>query len=225
MKCYFQGGPPDEHHFLLNVPKVTVGIFISSSPGTSRAGGNPNSLSINLLHAVLFPYQLIPPSLLTDEYFIAWTRDEHSPVSFTPPGRSSRSQRHWSSTRWERWAWKLLAIELFYEVGILCFDVLFQVVRMADYLSRSHPPFSPSSLSSHSPQRSTCRCLTYKHRIRHYILKCCSIFHSTLILLSTLYILVIWYYGFQCRWLPFVLSMSSLFDVVAAMTPGSWNMT
>ena len=101
---------------------------------------------------------------------------------------------------------------------ILCFDVRFQVVRMADYLSRSHPPFSPSSLSSHSPQRSTCRCLTYKHRIRHYILKCCSIFHSTLILLSKLYILVIWYYGFQCRWLPFVLSMSSLFDVVAAMT-------
>ena len=82
MECYFQGGPPDEHHFLHNVPKVTVGIFISSSPGTSRAGGNPNSLSINLLHAVLFPYQLIPPSLLTDEYFIAWTRDEHSPVSF-----------------------------------------------------------------------------------------------------------------------------------------------
>ena len=137
----------------------------------------------------------------------------------------SRSPRHWSSTRWERWTWKLLAIELFYEVCILCFDVRFQVVRMADYLSRSHPPFSPSSLSSHSPQRSTCRCLTYKHRIRHYILKCCSIFHSTLILLSTLYILVIWYYGFQCRWLPFVLSMSSLFDVVAAMTPGSWNMT
>ena len=82
MECYFQGGPPNELHFLHNVPKVTVGIFISSSPGTSRAGGNPNSLSINLLHAVLFPYQLIPPSLLTDEYFIAWTRDEHSPVSF-----------------------------------------------------------------------------------------------------------------------------------------------
>ena len=125
MKCYFQGGPPDEHHFLLNVPKVTVGIFISSSPGTSRAGGNPNSLSINLLHAVLFPYLLIPPSLLTDEYFIAWTRDEHSPVSFTPPGRSSRSRRHWSSTRWERSTWKLIAIELFYEVCILCFDVWF----------------------------------------------------------------------------------------------------
>ena len=70
MECYFQGGPPNELHFLHNVPKVTVGIFISSSPGTSRAGGNPNSLSINLLHAVLFPYQLIPPSLLTDEYFI-----------------------------------------------------------------------------------------------------------------------------------------------------------
>jgi len=102
MECYFQGGPPNELHFLHNVPKVTVGIFISSSPGTSRAGGNPNSLSINLLHAVLFPYQLIPPSLLTDEYFIAWTRDEHSPVSSTPPGRSSRSRRHWSSTRWER---------------------------------------------------------------------------------------------------------------------------
>ena len=70
MKCYFQGGPPDEHHFLLNVPKVTVGIFISSSPGTSRAGGNPNSLSINLLHAVLFPYQLIPHSLLTDNILL-----------------------------------------------------------------------------------------------------------------------------------------------------------
>ena len=92
MKCYFQGGPPDEHHFLLFVPKVTVGIFISSSPGTSRAGGNLNSLSINLLHAVLLPLLLIPPSLLTDKYFIAWTRDEHSPVSFTSPGRSSRSR-------------------------------------------------------------------------------------------------------------------------------------
>ena len=67
MKSDFQGGPPDDHHFLLKVPKVTVGIFISSSPGTSRAGGNPNSLSINLLHAVLFPYLLIPPSLLTDK--------------------------------------------------------------------------------------------------------------------------------------------------------------
>ena len=108
MKSDFQDGPPDDHHFLLKVPKVTVGIFISSSPGTSRAGGNPNSLSINLLHAVLFPYQLIPPSLLTDEYFIAWTRDEHSPVSFTSPGRSSRSWRHWSSTRWERWTWTIL---------------------------------------------------------------------------------------------------------------------
>ena len=81
MECYFQGGPPDEHHFLHNVPKVTVGIFISSSPGTSRAGGNLHSLSINLLHAVLLPLLLIPPSLLTDKYFIAWTRDEHSPVS------------------------------------------------------------------------------------------------------------------------------------------------
>ena len=152
MKCYFQGGPPDEHHFLLFVPKVTVGIFISSSPGTSRAGGNPNSLSINLLHAILFPYQLIPPSLLTDEYFIAWTRDEHSPVSFTPPGRSSRSRRHWSSTRWERWTWKLLAIELFYEVCILCFDVLFQVVRMADYLSRrSSSATLPSPLTPFHP--------------------------------------------------------------------------
>mgnify|MGYP005695454935 CR=1 FL=1 len=40
MKYYSQGGPADEHHFLLNVPKVTVGIFISSSPGTSR-GGEP----------------------------------------------------------------------------------------------------------------------------------------------------------------------------------------
>ena len=58
MKYYSQGGPADEHHFLLYVPKVTVGIFISSFPGTSRAGGDPNSLSINsfhLLHAVLFP--------------------------------------------------------------------------------------------------------------------------------------------------------------------------
>ena len=55
MKYYSQGGPADEHHFLLYVPKVTVGIFISSFPGTSRGGGNPNSLSINLLHAVLFP--------------------------------------------------------------------------------------------------------------------------------------------------------------------------
>ena len=148
MECYFQGGPPNELHFLHNVPKVTVGIFISSSPGTSRAGGNPNSLSINLLHAVLFPYQLIPPSLLTDEYFIAWTRDEHSPVSSTPPGRSSRSRRHWSSTRWERWTWELLAIEIFYEVCILCFDVPFQVVRMADYLSRRS---SSATLPSPSP--------------------------------------------------------------------------
>ena len=102
MEYYFQGGPADEHHFLLNVPKVTVGIFIRSSPGTSRAGGNPNSLSINLLLAVLFPFLLIPPSLLTDEYFIAWMRDKHSPVSFTLPGRSSRYWKHWSSTRWER---------------------------------------------------------------------------------------------------------------------------
>ena len=148
MKSDFQGGPPDEHHFLLKVPKVTVGIFISSSPGTSRAGGNPNSLSINLLHAVLFPYLLIPPSLLTDEYFIAWTRDEHSPVSFTSPGKSSRSRRHWSSTRWERWTWELLAIEIFYEVCILCFDVCFQVVHMADYLSRRS---SSATLPSPSP--------------------------------------------------------------------------
>ena len=71
MKSDFQGGPPDDHHFLLKVPKVTVGIFIRSSPGTSRAGGNSNSLSINLLHAVLLPLLLIPPSLLTDKYYIA----------------------------------------------------------------------------------------------------------------------------------------------------------
>ena len=148
MKYYFQGGPADEHHFLLYVPKVTVGIFISSSPGTSRAGGNLNSLSINLLHAVLLPLLLITPSLLIDKYFIAWTRDEHSPVSFTSPGRSSRSRRHWSSTRWERWTWELLAIEIFYEVCILCFDVRFQVVRMADYLSRRS---SLATLPSPSP--------------------------------------------------------------------------
>ena len=148
MKYYFQGGPADEHHFLLYVPKVTVGIFIRSSPGTSRAGGNPSSLSINLLHAILFPLLLIPPSLLTDKYFIAWTRDEHSPVSFTSPGRSSRSRRHWSSTRWERWTWELLAIEIFYEVCILCFDVCFQVVCMADYLSRRS---SSATLPSPSP--------------------------------------------------------------------------
>ena len=92
MKSDFQGGPPDDHHFLLKVPKVTVGIFISSSPGTSRTGGNPNSLSINLLYAVLFPYLLIPPSLITDVYFIAWMRDEHSPVLFTALERSSRSR-------------------------------------------------------------------------------------------------------------------------------------
>ena len=41
MEFYFQGGPADEHHFHLYIPKVTVGIFISSSPGTSRAGGTP----------------------------------------------------------------------------------------------------------------------------------------------------------------------------------------
>ena len=40
----------------------------------------------------------------------------------------------------------------------------------------SHPPFSPYSLSPHCPKRSTCRSLTYIHRIYHYILKCCSIF-------------------------------------------------
>ena len=144
-------------------------------------GGYPNSLSINLLHAILFPYQLIPPSLLADAYFIAWTWDEHSPVSFTPPGRSSRSRRHWSSTRWERWTWKLLAIELFYEVCILCFDVLFQVVRMADYLSRrSSSATLPSPLTPFHPivprEVHVRRSLTYIHRIYHYILKCCSIF-------------------------------------------------
>ena len=42
----------------------------------------------------------------------------------------------------------------------------------------SHPSFSfsPYSLSPHCPKRSTCRSLTYTHRIYHYILKCCSIF-------------------------------------------------
>ena len=139
MKYYFQGGPADEHHFLLYVPKVTVGIFISSSPGTSRAGGNPNSLSINLLHAILFPYLLIPPSLLTDKNLL------HGREMSTA---LSRSPRHWSSTRWERWTWKLLAIELFYEVCILCFDVRFQVLRMADYLSRRS---SSATVPSPSP--------------------------------------------------------------------------
>ena len=41
----------------------------------------------------------------------------------------------------------------------------------------SHPPFSsPYCLSPQCPKRSTCRSLTYIHRIYHYILKCCSIF-------------------------------------------------
>ena len=47
---------------------------------------------------------------------------------------------------------KFLAIELFYEVCILCFDVLFQVVRMADYLSRrSSSATLPSPLTPFHP--------------------------------------------------------------------------
>ena len=47
---------------------------------------------------------------------------------------------------------KFLAIELFYEVCILCLDVLFQVVRMADYLSRrSSSATLPSPLTPFHP--------------------------------------------------------------------------
>ena len=65
MKCYFQGGPPDEHHFLLNVPKVTVSIFISSSPGTSRAGGTPTPSQLIYFMPYYSPISWYPiPSLL-----------------------------------------------------------------------------------------------------------------------------------------------------------------
>ena len=87
----------------------------------------------------------------------------------------------------------------------------------------SHRPFSfsPYSLSHHCPKRSTCRCLI--HRIYRYILKCCSTFFpQPQFYFQHMYPrkLILWFPGAP----PSVLPMSSLFDVVAAMTTGSWNM-
>ena len=69
----FKVGLADKDHFILYVPYVTAGIFFSSSPGTLRRGGTPNSLSIYT--DLLFPYLLIPlPSFWWP--FISWMREQ-----------------------------------------------------------------------------------------------------------------------------------------------------
>ena len=179
MECYFQGGPPDEHHFLHNVPKVTVGIFISSSPGTSRAGGTPTPSQLIYFMPYYSPISWYPlPSLLMNillhgrEMSTALSRPHRQEghqgpggTGVQPGGRGEPEiLSHWTILRGVHFMpW------CFISGG--SHGWLFEQEKFL-----SHPPFSPYSLSPHCPKRSTCRSLTYIHRIYHYILKCCSIF-------------------------------------------------
>ena len=162
MECYFQGGPPNELHFLHNVPKVTVGIFISSSPGTSRAGGTPTPSQLIYFMPYYSPISWYPlPSLLMNillhgrEMSTALSRPHRQEGHQGPGGTGVQPGGRGEPEILSHWT--ILRGVHFMPWCFISGGSHGWLFEQEKFLSHPSFSFSPYSLSPHCPKRSTYR--------------------------------------------------------------------